>query len=104
MVNSSALEFENSRNPFFLRREWMERCLSLATEYQRVDESIRDRAQEFEIIGISAIDALHVATAESANVDFFIACDDRLLKKGKQFKVKSINPVDFVQKELGEQP
>jgi len=36
-------------------------------------------------------------------MDFFIACDDRLLKKGKQFKVRSMNPVDFVQKELGEQ-
>jgi hypothetical protein len=37
-------------------------------------------------------------------VDFFIACDDRLLKKENLFKVKSVNPVDFVQKELGEQP
>lgn len=104
LVNSSVLEFENSRNPFSLRREWMERCLSLATEYERVDEAIRDRAQEYEKQGVSAIDALHVATAESANVDFFIACDDRLLKKAKQFQVKSMNPVDFVQQELGEQP
>ena len=103
LVNSSVLEFENSRNPFSLRREWMERCLSLATEYERIDEAVRDRAQEYEKQGVSAIDALHVATAESANVDFFIACDDRLLKKAKQFKVKSMNPVDFVQQELGEQ-
>ena len=104
LVNSSVLEFENSRNPFSLRREWMERCLGLATSYQRVDESIQQRAEELEEQGVSAIDALHVATSESANVDFFIACDDRLLKKGKQFKVKSLNPVDFVQQELGEQP
>ena len=104
LVNSSVLEFENSRNPFPLRREWMERCLSLATEYERVDEAIRDRAQEYEKQGISAIDSLHIATAESANADFFIACDDRLLKKAKHFKVKAINPVDFVQQELGEQP
>ena len=81
----------------------MERCLGLATEYQRVDESIQERAQELEKQGVSAIDALQVATAESANADFFIACDDRLLKKGKRFKIKSINPVDFVQEELGEQ-
>jgi len=103
LVNSSVLEFENSRNPFPLRREWMERCLSLATEYQQVDEAIERRAEELEKRGISAIDALHIATAESANSDFFVACDDRLLKKVKQFKVKSINPVDFVQQELGEQ-
>ena len=103
LVSSSVLEFENSRNPLPLRREWMERCLSLATEYERIDEAIRDRAREFEKQGVPAIDALHVATAESANVDIFLACDDRLLKKGKQFKVKLMNPVDFVQKELGEQ-
>lgn len=104
LVNSSVLEFENSRNPFSLRREWMGRCLSLAIEYERIDDAIRDRAQEYEKNGVSAIDALHIATAESANVDFLIACDDRLLKKAKQFKVKSMNPVDFVQQELGEQP
>lgn len=78
--------------------------MSLATEYELVDEVIRDRAQEYEREGISGIDALHIAIAESADVDFFITCDDRLLKKGKQFNVKSMNPVEFVQKELGEQP
>lgn len=90
--------------PSRVSREWMERCLGLATEYQRVDESVQKRAEELEKHGVSAIDALHVATAEVANVDFFIACDDRLLNREKQFKVKSMNPVDFVQKELGEQP
>lgn len=104
LVNSSVLEFENSRNPFPLRREWMERCLGLATEYQLVDESIQQRADELEKDGVSVIDALHIATSESAHADFFIACDDRLVKKGKLFKVKCINPVDFVQQELGEQP
>jgi len=103
LVTSSVLEFENSRNPFPLRREWMEPCLSLATEHQQVNEAIERRAEELEKHGVSAIDALHVATAEFANIDFFIACDDRLLKKEKQFKVKSVNPVDFVQQELGEQ-
>lgn len=104
LVNSSVLEFENSRNPFSVRREWMERCLSLSTDYQKVNEIIQKRAKELEKQKISAIDSLHIATAELAKVDFFIACDDRLLKKEKHFKVKSINPVDFVQKELGEQP
>jgi hypothetical protein len=104
LVNSSALEFENNRNPFPLRREWMTRCLSLATEYQRVDESIRQRSEELERNGISAIDALHVAVSEAVHADFFIACDDRLSKKEKLFKVKFMNPVDFVQQELGEQP
>ena len=45
LVSSSVLEFENSRNPFPLRKDWMERCLKLAKEYQRIDETIRKHAQ-----------------------------------------------------------
>ncbi len=102
MINSSILEFENSRNPFDLRRDWMERCLSLATEYQTATELIRERAEQLEILGIPAIDSLHVACAEITNSDYFIACDDRLLKKSAHFKVKSISPVDFIQEVTGE--
>lgn len=29
LVNSSVLEFENTRNPIPLRRDWMTRCLKL---------------------------------------------------------------------------
>lgn len=104
LINSSTLQFENSRNPYPLRREWMERCLTLSTKYQGADELIRKRAEELEKQGVQAIDSLHVAAAELADADFFITCDDRLLKKREQFKVQSLNPVDFVQQELGELP
>jgi len=77
LVNSSALEFENSQNPFSLRQNWMARCLEQATVYQRVDKSIYERAEALETQGLKAIDALHVACAESAGVDYFLTCDDR---------------------------
>ena len=57
-----------------------------------------------ETYGFKAIDALHVACAESAGVDYFLTCDDRLLKKQKHSTVSSMNPLDFVQKVIGEQP
>jgi predicted nucleic acid-binding protein len=104
LVNSSVLEFENSRNPFPLRQEWVARCLEQATDFQRVDESIRKRAETLEKHGQKAIDSLHVACAEATGADYFLTCDDRLLKKQKYFSVSSLNPLDFVQKVMGAQP
>jgi predicted nucleic acid-binding protein len=104
LVNSSVLEFENTRNPLEIRREWMARCLQQAKVYQLVDLSIRARAELLEQKGLKAIDALHVSSAEAAGVDYFLTCDDRLLKKHKAITVKSMNPVDFVQKVVGEHP
>ena len=104
LVNSSVLEFENSRNPTALRQDWMARCLEQSTAYQLVDESIRKRAESLEKHGLKAIDALHVACAESAGVDYLLTCDARLLKKQKHISVPSMNPLDFVQKVMGELP
>jgi predicted nucleic acid-binding protein len=104
LVNSSVLEFENTRNPLAIRKDWMARCLEQAKVYQVVDLSIRARAELLEKNGIKAIDALHVSSAEAAGADYFLTCDDRLLKKHRMLTVKSMNPVDFVQKVIGEQP
>ena len=104
LVNSSVLEFENSRNPFSLRQDWMARCLEQATAYQRVNDSIRERAEALEKHGIRAVDSLHAACAESAGAGYFLTCDDRLLKKQKQISISCMNPLDFVQKVMGEQP
>jgi hypothetical protein len=103
LVNSSVLEFENSQNPFSLRQDWMTHCLAQATIHQRVDKSIYERAEALETHGFKAIDALHLACAESASVDYFLTCDDRLLKKQKHSAVSSMNPLDFIQKVIGEQ-
>jgi len=104
LVNSSVLEFENTRNPLAIRKDWMVRCLEQAKVYQVVDLSIRARAELLEKNGVKAIDALHVSSAEAAGADYFLTCDDRLLKKHRMLTVKSMNPVDFVQKVVGEQP
>jgi predicted nucleic acid-binding protein len=91
-------------NPFSLRQDWMARCLEQATAYQRVNDSIRERAEALEKHGIRAVDSLHAACAESAGADYFLTCDDRLLKKQKQISISCMNPLDFVQKVMGEQP
>ena len=51
---------------------------------------------------ILATDALHLASAEKSGVDYFVTCDDRIIKKYSG-KIKVINPVGFVQELLKEE-
>jgi predicted nucleic acid-binding protein len=101
LVGSSVLTYENSQNPFLERRQWIHACLRLVICYQRVDDAIRQRAQELEKEGLKAVDALHGACAEQAGTEYFLTCDDRLIRKFKG-AMKVINPIEFVLRVTGE--
>lgn len=45
--------------------------------------------------GVKQVDALHVAAAEKAQCEIFLACDDRLLHR-YQGSWRAMNPVNFV--------
>ena len=96
LVSSSVLAYENSRNPFPHRMKWVNDCLNLAGHTQSVDGKIRVRAEEMEQQGLKAIDALHLACAEAAHADYFITCDDEVIRRYREGSTKAINPVDFV--------
>ena len=55
-------------------------------------------------VGVSSgTDALHLALAEAAGVDYFCTCDDRLLRRIRQIqglKVKAVSPIQLIE-ELG---
>jgi predicted nucleic acid-binding protein len=57
----------------------------------------RQRAEELYQMSFGAADAAHVAFAE-AGADFFITCDDKLLKKCRRIDttVKIASPVNFI--------
>ena len=96
LITSSVLEYENNRNPFRLRRNWVTRCSGLASVHREVDEDIKGRAEELEQQGLKAIDALHVACAEAAGSEYFLTCDDRVVRRYQGEKLRVLNPVDFV--------
>jgi hypothetical protein len=96
LVNSSVIEYENSLNPFPERKIFIERTMQQAGAYQNVDERIRKRAQEIEnTMGTKPYDALHIAAAEAAQVEFFITSDYNLVKKYKG-DLRVVKPLDFV--------
>ena len=102
LVNSSVLEYENSRNPYPLKQAAMNRYLQLANFRQEVNAAIRQRAEELEHNGVKALDGLHVACAEAANCDFFVTCDKRLINRCSVLTLQIINPVDFVLETSGD--
>ncbi len=96
LVSSSVLEYENSRNPSLIKQAAMNRYLQMAGFRQKVDEAIRQRAEQLEHNGVKAVDALHIACAEAAGSDYFITCDKRLINRCSALTMKVVNPVDFV--------
>jgi hypothetical protein len=59
LVNSSVLEYENSRNPFPLNQSAMERYLQMGVVKQILNPTIRVRTEQLEQLGLKAMDALH---------------------------------------------
>jgi len=104
LVTSAVIAYENSQNPDTLARSWVERCVQLAQRDQPIDEAIQQRAIELEQHGLRALDALHVACAEAAKVDYFITCDDRLRQRYRRSfgTLQICTPVEFVQNVMGE--
>ncbi len=96
LVNSSTLEYENSRNPNLLNLEAMDRYLQMAVVKQLVNPAIRVRTGQLEQLGLKAMDALHVACAEASNSDYFITCDKRLINRAQGLTLKVMNPTDFI--------
>jgi len=104
IINSCVLEYENSKSPLIDRRDKIEDLLKIASDYVRYSERLENRAEEIEKRGFMAMDALHIACAEAAKSDFFITCDDLLLRKGKankdKLKVRIVGLMEFFSEEV----
>jgi hypothetical protein len=101
LMTSSVVGFENSKNPFPERKEWVDCCLKLSKQKVVLDTSIRQRALELGgQQGIKSIDALHLACGESGQADFFLTCDDRLVKRYRGKKWWYLTPFSSCSKLL----
>ncbi len=104
LISSFALKEENRRNPFINRKDKIEDLLIISSEYVGYSKRVENRAKEIENFGVMAMDALHIACAEFVRADFFVTCDDLLVRKGKalggRLRVQIINLMEFVIKEV----
>ena len=101
LASSSVLEYERARDRSADRRSWVAGFLSQAAVNCVVTPGVEGRGAQLEALGLDAVDALHVAAAESMAVDYFITCDDRLLARAACAKVAVVDPLEFTRREGG---
>jgi len=70
--------------------------LQKAAIYLQVDEHVYRRASQSEKDGCKALDALHIACAELEHCDYFITCDDKLIKSYHNDILIVQNPIHFI--------
>ncbi len=97
--SSDVLVYENSRNPYAERQIFVTSVLRKARVIQTLNDNLASRAQEIEASGIKCLDALHLACAEILKVDYFVTCDDRIIRKYTG-TVVVINPVELTMRVL----
>ena len=106
LIWSFMLDYENSLNPDADRKEWVELLSRLCADRIAPAPEILTLARRvMKLSKLSARDALHLACAEYAGCDYFITCDDSLIRKVQgsrnlRLKVKAINPVEFIRHEV----
>jgi len=102
-IGSEILNYENSRNPHPERRDEVEALLGQVSEFVELTDEIEHRATQLESLGFAALDALHLASAESAKVSVLLTCDEAFLKIAKrhfdslQAPVRVQNPITFLE-------
>ncbi len=97
LVYSFISEYENSKNPYEIRRTSINDFFKNAAVF--VDGShlqkVTELAREIMKTGIKQMDAYHVSSAIIGKADYFLTTDKRLLKYQTD-NIKIINPVDFI--------
>lgn len=96
---SFMIDYENSLNPYDDIRIEIEMASSLAKERVSPDESIVAAANQFKAKDIKPRDALHLACASAGKAEYFITCDDKLIKKTSDLEANFyiMNPISFVE-------
>ncbi|GGA51171.1 PIN domain-containing protein [Okeania sp. KiyG1] len=97
LVNSEPIEYENIFNSDLTRQEKITNFLTLATIYQKMEQSEEKRAKQLQNQGIKLLDSYHVACAEASQSDYFITCDRRLINRCQTLStIKTVDPIDFI--------
>lgn len=100
LVSSEVLEYETAQNPLPVRQEHADAVLSKAKHFVGLSNETKSRAAQLVKSGLKPLDALHLASAEAGQVDYFCTCDDQLLRRAKRvedLKVTIISPFDLIQ-------
>lgn len=99
-MSSEAVDFEIAQNPNAEHKAAVRLLLTSVNHFQLVGLGEATRARHLEGLGFRALDALHLACAESGGADVFLTTDDKLLslasRVGTQLRVQVANPLRWL--------
>ena len=99
IYKSMVIDFEISKIKLDNKRRQVEDLYD-AMELSQINYSqeLKQRAIELKQFNIKDMDALHLAFAESSDIDYFITTDRLLINASKRanLKIKVINPIEFI--------
>ena len=99
LVVSGVHVAENEKSPHPDRRAHVDDVVGLAGSYALTGAAALQRAERYEATGIKPLDALHLASAVEAGVDYFCTTDDKLLRKGRAADTEGtsvVSPLELV--------
>lgn len=86
-VTSDVLILEINNTPNQIQRDFMRTQLDRAHQNVSIGAIENARGQELETLGFKWFDALHLACAESSEVDVFLTTDNRLLRRANRIRM-----------------
>jgi predicted nucleic acid-binding protein len=97
LVWSAIMDIENAANPDINRKVAVGDWQKLGFVDVAIDQRVERIADEFALIGVKPMDALHVACAIEAEAEYFLTTDKALLRKmAKYDRLHVVDPVDFI--------
>jgi len=98
---SAVLDFENAQHPLVDRRTEIGRWAQRAVRNIAINEQIATRAQELTQAGFGALDAAHLACAETASCDYLLTCDDAMVRRAQRvaLTLRVYNPLTYLEEQ-----
>lgn len=98
LVWSYILDYENEQNPHDMIKQEINKWPAHSELFIAESTVVLEKARSLMQSNIEVKDALHVACAISAAVDYFITTDRKLLNKLLgHAKIRAVNPITFIE-------
>ena len=101
LLRSPAHDLENGQNPLAWRADRVQMLLAQSSRHTSDARLVEARVRELMALGFRNFDALHLAYAEGASAEWFVTCDDVLLRGAKRnspkLRVPVVSIIEFAQ-------
>ncbi|RPI75040.1 MAG: PIN domain protein [Desulfobacteraceae bacterium] len=101
LVWSYILDYENNKNPFLERKDWISEWKKYAVIDIQENPALIEIANALNNKGFLKMDSLHIACAIFLKCPYFLTTDDKILKlSGTIAEIQITDPIGFIKEVL----